>query len=141
MSLDLLKRKKVALPPIEIEDGIEGKQIMQKIKGFYYRLEKSRGDIQEFAESEFLQLLRDYPKSMLAYHMSDTLKLLISLFYYAWRTPEENPSKESSGLTMDDLSVVFDLSMASVQEAVKERGNEAKRLLEAQSSLERIQTS
>jgi len=146
MILTLLKNKGIRLPAVETEDGISAKEIMDKVRSFYLRLEKCDSDESEYAEGDFLELLYHYPKSMVAKHMTDTLKQLIAIIYFESK-PEKVEKKETTflcvgdkkikwepdvweGYSYDDLAVLFDLSKSSIHQAIGEKEKEAKQLLE-----------
>jgi len=133
LSLYPLKREGVKLPPKETEENLTGKEIVDKIRSFYRRLEKShREQVVDFAEAEFLELLCDYPHSMCKRDMSDTLKLLIALVYFGSKPEYREDMSEDpwQGYTYDDLSLMFDRSKASIHQAIREKEVEAKHLLE-----------
>jgi len=147
MILTLLKNKGIPLPAAETEDGLSAKDIMDKVRSFYVKFEKCEGEESEYAEGEFLELLYQYPKSMVARHMTDTLKTLIALIYFESK-PEKMEKKEPTtmilsngrkitfdwddweGYSYDDLALMFDLSKASIHEAIRQKEAEAKQLLE-----------
>lgn len=124
-----LKKKGIALPPMETEEGLTAKEIMNKIRSFHFRLEKSHAEICEYAESYFLELLSNYPKSICDRHMSKTQKLLIALMYFESKpdSKEENPGWK--GFSYEELSIIFDVSKATVHDAVKQKEEEAKKLI------------
>lgn len=121
----VLKKKGVALPPMESEEGLATKEIMDKIRSFYFRLEKSHGEICEFAESCFLELLHHYPKSICGRHTSENQKMLMALFYcYGKDVDDEKPL-----FSYESLSIMFDVSKATVHTAIKEKEEEAKAII------------
>ena len=160
MNLELLRTKGVELPPLETEDGLTAKDIMDKIRSFYERFNKKRD---EWSEAEFLELLLNYPQSMCARAMTDTIKQVITLVYLESKpTQEKNKdqlrlkileaklqehlpfdiqrdTKEEveypktkeywSGISYEDLAVIFDLSKASVHAAIGQKKIEATRIL------------
>ena len=76
----------------------------------------------------YTQLLSYYPVSMCQRHMSDTLKLLIAMSYYA-NKPKVAEKDSWNGFSYESLSLVFVRSKASVHSAVRDKGLEAKDLL------------
>lgn len=127
--IGVLKNKGVALPPMEKEDGLTAKGIMDKIRNFYGKLEKCNSETRDFAEGYFLELLYHYPQSMCSRHMTENQKLLIALIYFESkpRPEEENPIWK--GFSYEDLSLMFDVSKATVHEAIKQKEEEAKKML------------
>lgn len=131
MSLTPLKSKSIPLPPVETEDGLSAKEIMDKIRSFYFRFEKaSNSDMQDFGESYFLGLLRDYPQSMCNRNMTESLKQLIALIYFESKPEPEEKKPIWNGFSYEDLSIMFDLSKATIHEAIRQKEAEIKQLLE-----------
>jgi len=132
MLLSLLKKKGVSLPKVETINGLSAKDIMDKIRSFYFRLEQSHSQTIEEAPDYFLELLYHYPKSVCSRKLSDTLKLLIAL-YYLESKPEYQEYKSNDpwpGYSYEDLALIFDRSKATIHGAIKQKETEAKRLLE-----------
>lgn len=129
MSIIVLRKKGIQLPPIESEDGLEAKDFMDKMRSFYVKLEKSHSETADFAEGYFLKLLFNYPKSMCNRHMTDVLKLLIALIYFESKPRAEEEDPIWNGFSYEDLSLIFDVSKATVHEAIKQREEEAKKLI------------
>ena len=132
MSIRVLKNRGIPLPPVETEDGLTAKDIMDKIRSFYRRFEKPIGsaDTKEYAEGYFLELLYYYPKSMCSRQMTDTLKLLMALIYFESKPETKEEKLLWKGFSYEDLSLIFDCSKATVHEAIRQKEAEAKRLLE-----------
>ena len=128
MSLRILKKKGAILPPTETEEGLSAKDFMDKMRNFYAKLEKAHSEITDYAEIYFLELLFNYPKSMVNRHMTDTLKLLVALMYL-----ESKPALEDKdawpGFSYEDLGLLFDRSKATIHGVIKEKEAEAKQLL------------
>ena len=125
-----LKKMGVKLPPLETEDGLTAKDIMDKVRSFYMRLEKSHGEICDYAEAYFLDLLYHYPKSLCSRNMTETLKLVMALIYFQSKPEPEDPKPLWDGFSYEELSVIFDCSKATVHEAIRQKEAEAKAMLE-----------
>lgn len=127
--LNILKSMGVKLPPREDNlDGLTAMQLITKIRDFYARFEKFEDAENELLPLDFFELLSEYPVSMCAYNMNDTVKLLIALYYFHDRTG--NPKENEFALSYEDLTIIFDRSKSSIHEAIKQKEAEAKRLLE-----------
>jgi len=125
-SLYLMKKQGIPLPPVESEDGLTAKDIMDKIRSFYRRYEKNDA---EFVEADFLDLLRNYPKSMCDRHLTESAKLLIALYYFHNRPEDTEDDPVWKGFSYEDLGIIFDVSKATVFTAIREKKAEAKQLL------------
>ncbi|MCD6240405.1 hypothetical protein J7K27_02625 [Candidatus Bathyarchaeota archaeon] len=126
-----LRKRGVRLPPMETEDGLTARDIMDKIRSFYVRFERSRNkEISEFAESYFLELLHEYPKSMCSRHLTESMQLLIALYYFDSKPSPEEKDPLWNGFSYEDLSIIFDRSKATIHEAIIRKEAEAKQLLE-----------
>jgi predicted DNA-binding protein YlxM (UPF0122 family) len=131
MSLNNLRTEGIALPPIETEEGLTAKDIMDKIRSFYIRFEKYSGESADFMEGYFLELLRDYPKSLCSRNMTESEKQLITMIYVESKPNPESEDKDPwPGYSYEDLAVMFDISKATVHQAIRQKETEAKRLLE-----------
>ncbi|MEM3629384.1 MAG: hypothetical protein QXZ02_05265 [Candidatus Bathyarchaeia archaeon] len=126
--LYLLKKIGVKLPPREDIDGLTAEQLIIKIRDFYARFEKFENADNELLPLDFFELLSEYPVSMCAYNMNDTVKLLIALYYFYDKM--ENPKENDFALSYEDLTIIFDRSKSSIHDAIKQKQPEAKRLLE-----------
>src|SRR5208283_943807 len=81
--LSLKDYSDIPFPPKEGCSNVTAQQIIEKVNAFYERFEKdNKGEIGDFAESYFLQLLAAYPCSMCDYNMSEALSLVIALIYF-----------------------------------------------------------
>jgi hypothetical protein len=129
MSITWLKTKEIPLPPIENVEGLTAEDIMEKIRAFYIRFEKYDGECQDFMESYFLELLSNYPKSLCTRNMTESLKQLITIMYLASK-PERKRAGDWDGYSYEDLAVMFDISKATVHEAIRQKEAEVKELLE-----------
>ena len=128
----LLKNLGVKLPQTENEfSNVKVEDLIAKMRSFYERFEKVQSADNEFAPMDFCELIAYYPASMCSFHQTETLKLLIALFYY-WDKQKESEEKENDyeGYSMDYLSLIFDKSKSSIFEAVRQKGEEAKQLIE-----------
>jgi len=128
----LLKSLGVKLPDFENDfSNVKVEDLINKMRSFYERFEKVQSADNEFAALDFAELLTYYPVSMCSFHQSETLKLLISIFYL-WGKQKESGEKENDyeGYSMDYLSLIFDKSKSSIFEAVRQKGEEAKQLIE-----------
>lgn len=131
MSLRLLREKGIPLPPVETEEGLTAKDILDAMRGFYLRLEKELdSEIADYAESYFLELMANYPKSMCSQHMTDSLKLLIASIYFESKSEPNDKELTWEGYSYEDLSVIFDKSKASIHEAIRQKETQVKQLLE-----------
>ncbi len=72
MILSRLKDKGIPLPTFEAEDGLTAQYIMNKIRSFHHRPEKSHSEICGYVEGYFLELMVNYPKSMCNRQMTET---------------------------------------------------------------------
>jgi len=124
-----MRNKGITLPPLETEDGITAKEIMDKIRSFYIKFEKCNSLMSDHAEGYFLELLYHYPKSMCSRNMTETQKLLMALIYFESKPRPEEEDPIWNGFSYEDLSLIFDVSKATVHEAIKQREEEAKKLL------------
>jgi len=129
MNLAILKNKGIALPSTETEDGLTAKEIMDKIRSFYIKFEKCNSIMYESAEGYFLELLYNYPKSMCSRNMTETQKSLMALMYFESKPRPEEEDPIWNGFSYEDLSLIFDVSKATVHEAIKQKEEEAKKLI------------
>lgn len=139
-----LKNKGIILPPVETEEGLEAKQIMDSIREFYVRLDKeSNSEIADFCEGYFLNLLRDYPKSMCAQHLTETCKQLITLAYFESKPSQQELERAEHdleqfgiksdpwpGYSYEHLGLVFNRSKATIHQAIHEKETEVKAQIE-----------
>jgi hypothetical protein len=151
MSISDLELRGVKMPPPETCIGdLVAQQIVEKISSFHSRLShEAHLDVAPFAETYFLNLIALYPVSMCSRNMTDTLKLVASLFYFGSQpqTPEDvgktddeprlrelfprnKPSPMNKGYSVEDLALIFDRSPATIAEAVKQKQEEAQVILE-----------
>jgi hypothetical protein len=122
----------VKLPQTENDfSNVKVEDLIGKMRSFYERFEKVESADNEFAPMDFLELLTYYPVSMCSFHQTETLKLLIALFYY-WDKQKESEEKENDyeGYSMDYLSLIFDRSKSSIHQAIKDKEAEAKTIIE-----------
>jgi hypothetical protein len=128
----LLKSLGVKLPQTEDDlVNVKAEDLIGKMRSFYERFEKVANADNEFAPMDFLELLTYYPVSMCSFHQTETLKLLIALFYY-WDKQKESEEEENDyeGYSMDYLSLIFDKSKSSIHQAIKDKEAEAKAIIE-----------
>jgi hypothetical protein len=151
MSISELELRGVKLPPKETFLGdLTANQIVEKISTFYNRLKKeSHLGVAQFAESYFLNLIALYPVSMCSRSMPEALKLMVALFYFGSKPTEDEkrktveqdrrfkelfpditPSPVYDGYSFDDLALIFDRNRSSIVEAVRQKKEEAKVILE-----------
>ena len=151
MSISELEIRDVKLPPKETFLGdLTAQQIVEKINAFHRRLQKeSRLEVAQFAESYFLNLIALYPVSMCSHSMSDELKLVVALFFFGSKPTESEkqkwtdedrkfkelfpnitPNPVYNGYSYDDLALIFDRNKSSIVDAVKQKQEEAKIILE-----------
>lgn len=130
MSLNIMRSRGIPLPQIETADGLTAKEILDKIWSFYAKLDSSHSEIDDFAEGYFLQILRDYPKSLCAQHMTDSLIQLIATLYFDDRI-EEKPKEKGDweGYSYEHLALMFVRSKATIHQAVHQKETEVKQLL------------
>jgi len=122
----------VKLPNFENSfSNVKVEDLIAKMRSFYERLEKVENADNELAPMDFLELLTYYPVSMCSFHQTETLKLLIALFYY-WDKQKESEEEENDyeGYSMDYLSLIFDRSKSSIHQAIKDKEAEAKAIIE-----------
>ena len=132
MSLDGFERRGIKLPLRETDvSGLTSQQIIEKIRSFWERCKKETSQDVDVAPIDFLELLEAYPVSMCSFHMTDSLKLLVALMYFESRHKEENPiPSDWEGYSMDYLALIFDRSKKTIHDAIKEKEQEAKAILE-----------
>ena len=85
-TLFMLRKKNIPLPETEQEDGLTAKDIMNKIRSFYRKFESKNV---EFVDSDFLELLLNYPNSMCSRNMTETTKMLVTLIYFESKPTEK----------------------------------------------------
>jgi len=146
-----LEIRGVKMPPPETFLGdLAAQQIVEKINSFHTRLNhESHLDVAPFAETYFLNLIALYPVSMCCKHMTSALKLVAALFYFGSQsadTEKQNPTEEDHkfkelfpiitpsliyrGYSVDDLALIFDRSRTAIAEAIEQKEEEAKMILE-----------
>jgi hypothetical protein len=150
MSLCDLELRGVKLPEKETYMGeLTAYQIVEKINTFQIRLKReSYLEVAPFAESYFIDLVALYPVSMCSKTMTDNLKLVAALFFFGSKPvneppkpveedlkakelfPRNKPSSIHRGYSYDDLALVFDRTRHDMVEAVRQKGEEAKVMLE-----------
>jgi predicted DNA-binding protein YlxM (UPF0122 family) len=132
MSLDVFERRGIKLPPREVDvSGLTTQQIIDKIRSFWERCMKDNSQDSDVAPIDFLELLEAYPVSMCGFHMTDSLKLLVALMYFDSRDKEKNTLlSDWEGLSMDYLALIFDRSKKTIHDCIKEKEQEAKKILE-----------
>ena len=142
--LDLLKKTGYELPPRETGfENLIAKEIMDKIAEFMSNANPKHEEL----VFDFWQLIAEYPVSICERKMSDTLKLLITLFYNykipyvkqkdrkqqeLWDAVREKYNKEGCKLrySYEQLGILFMRSKASIHDAIEEKEGEVKRLVE-----------
>jgi hypothetical protein len=147
MSLSDLELRGVKLPEPETYFGeLTASQIVEKINRFNQRLKcESHLEVAPFAEAYFLNLIALYPLSMCNKTMSDELKLIAALFYFGSKpTPEpvkaseeakelfprNKPNPPHHGYSYEDLALIFDRTRMTIAEAVRQKQEQAKVMLE-----------
>jgi hypothetical protein len=144
MSLDVFERRGIKLPPRETDvSGLTAQQIIDKIRSFWDRCRKDNSQDSDVAPIDFLELLEAYPASMCSFHMTDTLKLLVALLYFDSKPSEEEIQRQIEenkkwgvkgdvweGFSYDYLALIFDRSKKSIYDAIKEKEQEVKKILE-----------
>jgi hypothetical protein len=153
LSVDLcdMELRGVKLPEKETFLGdLVAQQIVDKITSFHERLNREAFlGIAPFAESYFLNLIALYPVSMCNRNMTETLKLVVSLFYFGSQPtetekkkrlkdeveckelfPSITPSRVYGGYSYDDLAMMFDRTKSAIVEAIKQKQGIAKIMLE-----------
>lgn len=132
MSLDFMEKRGIKLPPRETDvSGLTAQQIIDKIRSFWEKCKNDSSQDSDVAPIDFLELLEAYPVSMCSYHMTDSLKLLVALMYFESRKKTESSvSEDWEGLSMDYLALIFDRSKKTIHDAIKEKEQEAKRIIE-----------
>jgi hypothetical protein len=151
MSLSDLELRGVKLPEKETCLGdLTANQIVEKINIFHQRLmRESHLQVAPFAEAYFLNLIALYPLSMCSRNMTDSLKLIVALFYFGSKpqkmdpgNPEEEelkakdlfprnkPSPIYRGYSHEDLALIFERTRPAIVEAVHQKQEQAKIMLE-----------
>ena len=151
MSLSDLELRGVKLPEKETCLGdLTANQIVEKINVFHERLRReSYLQVAPFAEAYFLNLIALYPVSMCSRNMTDSLKLLASLFYFGSKPektgegkiieddlkakelfPRNKPSPIHRGYSHEDLALLFERTRPAIVEAVHQKQEQAKIMLE-----------
>ena len=151
MSLPELELRGVKLPEKETCLGdLTANQIVEKINIFHERLRReSHLQIAPFAESYFLDLIALYPLSMCSRNMTDSLKLVAALFFFGSKPekvepceaseedlkakelfPRNKPSPIYRGYSYEDLALIFVRTRPSIVEAVHQKQEQAKVMLE-----------
>jgi len=147
-----LELRGVRLPEKEAYlDDLTAEQIVCKINQFHERLRhESHLQVAPFAESYFLNLIALYPVSMCCKSMTDSLKLVAALFYVGSQPkkekvatgvveddqrlkeffPRNKPSLAQRGYSFEDLALIFERNKGAIAEAVREKQEEAKIILE-----------
>jgi hypothetical protein len=153
LSIDLneMELQGVKLPEKETFLGdLTPQQIVEKINTFHERLNRETHlKVAPLAESYFLNLIALYPVSMCSRNMSETLKLVIALFYFGSQPieiekekrisndieckeffPSIIPNPISNGYSQDDLALIFERSKSAIIEAIRQKQRIAKIMLE-----------
>jgi hypothetical protein len=151
MDISEMELRGVKLPDRETFLGeLTAQQIVEKINAFHERLKKeSQLDVSQFAESYFLNLIALYPVSMCSRSLSEELKLVIALFYLGSKPVKEENRKTKAdpgefkdlfpnithshvndGYSYDDLALIFDRNRSAICEAIKQKQEIAKIMLE-----------
>ena len=151
MSLCDVELRGVKLPEKETCLGdLTANQIVEKINIFHERLRReSHLQVAPFAEAYFLNLIALYPVSMCSRNMTDALKLVAALFYFGSKPekieqanmieedlkakelfPRNKPSPIHRGYSHEDLALIFERSRPTIVEAVHQKQEQAKIMLE-----------
>jgi flagellar motor protein MotB len=120
-----MEARGIRIPPRETDvSGLTAEQIIGKIRSFWERCKKDNSQDSDVAPIDFLELLEAYPVSMCSYHMTDSLKLLVAIMYF------DSREGGNEGLSMDYLSLITDKSKKTIFDAIREKEQEAKKILE-----------
>jgi len=150
MSLCDLELRGVKLPEKETYMGdLTAYQIVEKINKFQLRLKREAHlEVAPFAESYFIDLVALYPVSMCSKTITDNLKIVAALFFFGSKPtdetaktseedlkakelfPRNKPSPVHRGYSFDDLALIFDRTRHDMVDAVRQKGEEAKVMLE-----------
>jgi hypothetical protein len=152
MSLSELELRGVKIPEKETYLwDLTANLIVEKINVFHERLRReSHLQVAPFAEAYFLNLIALYPVSMCTKIMTDPLKLMAALFYFGSKPkpveelakaaeedlkakelfPRNKPSPIQRGYSYEDLALIFDRTRQAIVEAVRQKQEEAKMMLE-----------
>ena len=124
-------KKKYNLPSFEdlSPHSLKANEIMDKIRDFYARWEKSGYD--DLAPLYFVELLKFYPVSICKRDMSDTLKTLITLAYFDSKPSPRDKEPIWEGFSYDDLSLIFCRSKASIHDAIIENEAQVKNIIKS----------
>jgi hypothetical protein len=95
------------------------------------KLSKLDGESQEFMEGYHLELLHSYPKSMCSRHLTEKAKQLIAIYYFSSKSQyqEVELSDPWPGHSYEDSGAMFDLSKATIHEAIRQKEAEVTKLL------------
>jgi hypothetical protein len=118
---------------------ITAKEIMDKIHEFHKRTEK-----EEDLEHIFLGFLADYPISMTAQHMTDTLKLMVALLYLDTYEEKNERTKETETkhtFSYEQLSIIFCRSKSTISTSVDEKSPQAEEIHKAYQTTKRTALS
>ena len=132
MKLDILGQKYYDLPSTETDlSELTVNEIITKSREFWHRFEKASeiDEDAEFAPMCFMQLLAYYPVSLCKRDMSDTLKLIMAMAYFANKPDAQDKKPIWNGFSYEDLSLIFVRSKASVHAAIIDKHIEAQDLL------------
>jgi hypothetical protein len=130
-------REKYNLPPPETDlSSLSATDIINRIKSFISDYENAKSNATEEFHFDFLELMSIYPVSMCQREMTDTLKLIISLYYVdskqlakKWQEEDPNDKDPWKGYSYEHLALLFSRSKATIHDAIKQKEIEAKALL------------
>ena len=118
---------------LEKESGekLKAKDILEKIRNIAHTQAFDWKRTLLSSHDLFLTLLSHYPESICTREISDKLKLIIALIHEEFTLPaDKDYPKELVYLSYETLGIMFGRSKASIFQAIKEKGEEAKRLIE-----------
>ena len=128
--INRLRSEGYDLPAIETDVSTLAKEeIFERVQDFWRRYDKITSSDDEFAPVYFVELLAKYPVSLCKRQMTDTLKLLIALFYFDSKPNPEEKEPIWNGYSYDNLALIFVRSKASIHDAIKEKEAKAKAIL------------
>jgi len=147
VNLDIMRNQGVQLPPVESAEGLTTQDLEDLINDFFKRLDKADNTDEESAPGYFLELLKDYPRSMCARKLSEALKLIITIMYKHSQPSHEEVeeyeanqrlgkdasfilSKPWEGYSYEQLGLYFCRSKATIHEAIGQKEIEALQILE-----------
>lgn len=128
--IEILRSEGNEIPPIETDiSDVTKEEIIDKVKEFQSKFERITSNDDEFAPFYFVELLANYPVSLCKRQMTDTLKLLMALFYFHSKPSPEEKEPVWNGFSYENLALIFARSKASIHGAIRQKQAEAEAIL------------